>query len=94
MSVYTGRSITSGHIKRILESLFYRWGLPTCIKSDIGPEFIAKEIQTWLKKTGDRTRFIDPGSPWQNGHKKALMEFLEMVAWTDGFFVQSRKQEE
>ena len=72
LSIYTGWSITSGHIKRILESLFYRWGLPTCIKSDNGPEFIARKIQTWLKKTGVKTRYIDPGSPWQNGHNESF----------------------
>ncbi len=46
--------------------------MPTCIKSDNGPEFIANEIQNWLKKTGVKTRYIDPGSPWQNGHNESF----------------------
>ena len=43
-----------------------------CIKSDNGPEFVAKEIQGWLKKAKVKTRYIDPGSPWQNGHNESF----------------------
>ena len=72
LAIYTGRSITSGHVKRVLQDLFARWGVPTCIKSDNGSEFIAKEIQCWLKQVGVKTRYIDPGSPWQNGHNESF----------------------
>ena len=67
LAIYINRSITSGHVKRVLQELFATWGPPTCIKSDNGPEFIAKNIQGWLAKSGVKTRYIDPGSPWQNG---------------------------
>jgi len=72
LTIDAGRSITSGHIKRILQELFVKWGTPTCIKSDNGPEFIAKDIQCWLSKEGIKTRYIDPGSPWQNGHNESF----------------------
>ena len=72
LAIYTGRSITSGHVKRVLTELFKKWGSPTCIKSDNGPEFIAKKMQNWLKKAGVKTRYIDPGSPWQNGHNESF----------------------
>ncbi len=72
LAIHAGRSITSGYIKRVLQELFARWGLPTCVKSDNGPEFIAKEIQRWLQKEGVKTRYIDPGSPWQNGHNESF----------------------
>lgn len=72
LTIDVGRSITSGHIKRVLQVLFAKWGTPTCIKSDNGPEFIAKEIQRWLKISGVNTRYIDPGSPWQNGHNESF----------------------
>jgi len=72
LSIYTSRSITSGHIKRVLKELFAKWGPPTCVKSDNGPEFIAKKIQDWLEKVGVKTRYIDPGSPWQNGHNESF----------------------
>lgn len=72
LTVSAGRSITSGYVKRILQELFVKWGVPTCLKSDNGPEFIAKDIQEWLAETGVKTRYIDPGSPWQNGHNESF----------------------
>lgn len=72
LAIYTSRSITSGHVKRVLQDLFEKWGPPACIKSDNGPEFVAKEIQGWLKKAKVKTRYIDPGSPWQNGHNESF----------------------
>ena len=72
LAIYTSRSLTSGHVKRVLAELFEKWGPPTCIKSDNGPEFIAKKIQDWLAKAGVKTRYIDPGSPWQNGHNESF----------------------
>jgi len=67
LTIHAGRSITSGYIQRILQELFAQWGTPSCLKSDNGPEFIAKEIQRWLKQVGVKTRYIDPDSPWHNG---------------------------
>jgi len=72
LAIYTNRSITSGHVKRVLKDLFEKWGPPACIKSDNGPEFVAKEIQGWLKNAKVKTRYIDPGSPWQNGHNESF----------------------
>ena len=42
-------------------------GAPQHLRSDNGPEFIAKEVQQWLRDNGVKTLYIDPGSPWQNG---------------------------
>ena len=38
------------------------------IRSDNGPEFVAKELRRWLKQTGVTTLYIEPGSPWENGY--------------------------
>ena len=43
-------------------------GIPEHIRSDNGPEFIAKELRKWLAKVGTRTLYIEPGSPWENGY--------------------------
>jgi transposase InsO family protein len=72
LAIHVGRSITSGQVKKVLQELFAQWGIPVCIKSDNGPEFIAKEIQRWLKSSGVKVRYIDPGSPWQNGHNESF----------------------
>jgi len=37
------------------------------LADDNGGEFISQALQAWLKEAGIQTRFIEPGSPWQNG---------------------------
>ena len=43
-------------------------GTPAHIRSDNGPEFVAKELRQWLGKLGTGTLYIEPGSPWENGY--------------------------
>ena len=42
-------------------------GIPEYIRSDNGPEFIAKDMRSWLSGIGVKTAYIEPGSPWDNG---------------------------
>ena len=46
---------------------FQRRGVPGFIRSDNGPEFIAKHLMRTLAIHGVSARHIEPGSPWQNG---------------------------
>jgi len=68
LEIYSARSITSGDIIRVLEGLFMRHGSPVCLRSDNGPELVAKKLRQWLKEKGVGTHYIDPGSPWQNAY--------------------------
>ena len=43
-------------------------GVPEHIRSDNGPELVAKELRNWLAKVGTGTLYIEPGSPWENGY--------------------------
>jgi len=43
-------------------------GIPQYIRSDNGPEFIAKVLRDWLKEIGVQTAYIELGSPWENGY--------------------------
>jgi putative transposase len=54
-------------VARTLLKLFAVHGIPTFIRSDNGPEFIARFLMNVLNRQGVRARHIDPGSPWQNG---------------------------
>lgn len=54
-------------VARTLLKLFQVHGTPTFIRSDNGPEFIAKHLMNVMKIHGIAARHIDPGSPWQNG---------------------------
>ncbi len=66
------RHLTSVDVVRVLEQLVELHGCPIAIKSDNGAEFTAKKVQEWIAKRGIGARFIDPGSPWQNGHNESF----------------------
>jgi putative transposase len=38
------------------------------LRSDNGPEFVARDLRKWLAGTGAKTAYIEPGSPWENGY--------------------------
>ncbi len=54
----------------VLYPLFLKHGKPTCLRSDNGPEFIARDLQAWLKKVRIMPIQIYPGSPWENGYNE------------------------
>lgn len=55
-------------VAQTLLKLFAEHGLtPALVRSDNGPEFIAKCLMRTLHVKGVECRHVDPGSPWQNG---------------------------
>src|SRR5262249_50607980 len=48
--------------------LFILQGIPAYIRSDNGPEFLAKAVQEWIAVVGAKTAYIERGSPWENGY--------------------------
>jgi transposase InsO family protein len=42
-------------------------GVPEHLRSDNGPEFVARDLGQWLANTGAKTLYIEPDSPWENG---------------------------
>jgi transposase InsO family protein len=55
---------------------FTRPGRSGLIRSDNGPEFIAKELREWLSAREIKTLYITPGSPWENGHIESFHDKL------------------
>lgn len=51
--------------------LFILRGVPVCIRSDTGPDFIAEAVRDWIKAVGHMTSCIAPGSPCLNGSRCA-----------------------
>ena len=41
---------------------------PEYIRSDNGPEMVAKNLRGWRQRIGTQTAYIRPGSPWENGY--------------------------
>ena len=52
--------------------LFILRGVPGHIRSDNGPEFVAKAVQEWITAVGAKTAYITLGSPWENGYVESF----------------------
>jgi len=76
LSIDVGRSITAEDVVETLSSLFRQRGEPLFIRSDNGPEFIAKAVKRWLEVSGVRTLYIEPGSPWENAYSETFISRL------------------
>ena len=66
----------------LLKEVIASNGAPEYIRSDNGPEFIARAIQDWLSENQIKTIYIDPGCPWQNGYAESFNSRLR-VEWLD-----------
>jgi transposase InsO family protein len=72
LSIDVSRHITSEDVLERLAQLFVGRGTPAYIRSDNGPEFVAKAVREWLSKVGVKTLYIEPGSPWENGYLESF----------------------
>ena len=70
--IHVGTRISSRNVIAVLEELFAVHGIPMFIRSDNGPEFVARELKHWLTERGSATHYIEPGSPWQNGYGESF----------------------
>ena len=69
-------SIPASVVIEVLEWLFLTRGVPKYLRSDNGPEFVARAVCQWLKESGCQTLFITPGSPWENGYIESFNDKL------------------
>ena len=67
LAILIERRLRSTDVIDALCDLFILRGIPGHIRSDNGPEFIAKAVQDWIAAVGAKTAYITPGSPWENG---------------------------
>ena len=72
IALRAARKLTSGDLIEVMEELLEQRGSPAHLRSDNGPEFIARSLQGWLKEREVKTLYIEPGSPWQNGHVESF----------------------
>ena len=68
LAIEVGRSFTAQDVIGVLQYLFAVRGTPQHIRSDNGPEFVAKAVCRWLEKADVKTLFVAKGSPWENGY--------------------------
>jgi putative transposase len=60
LAITIDRSLPARRVLEVLGHLVARYGPPRYLRSDNGPEFIARRIRQWLTHAGIAT-------PWQNG---------------------------
>jgi putative transposase len=70
LAIEVERRMPASAVCRVLLRLFADHGTPSFVRSDNGPEFIAKALVKALAEKGVACRHIDPGSPWQNGYNE------------------------
>ena len=67
LDIRVARQLTSSDVLSVLSEAIEKEGAPSYIRSDNGSEFIAHQVQRWLREKNIKAIYIDPGSPWQNG---------------------------
>jgi len=68
LAIRIARRLRAVDVIDVLCDLFICRGIPGHIRSDNGPEFVAKAVQDWISAVGAKTAYIAPGSPWENGY--------------------------
>ena len=68
LAVHVARRIRASDVIDILADVMVERGVPEYIRSDNGPEMVAKVLRNWLSRVGTKTAYIMPGSPWENGY--------------------------
>jgi transposase InsO family protein len=68
LTIRVARKLKAADVIDTLADLFILRGIPTHIRSDNGPEFVAQGLRDWIAAIGAQTAYIEPGSPWENGY--------------------------
>ena len=76
LAIHAGYSIRAVDAITVLEAAVERYGAPHHLRSDNGPEFIAKAIQDWLEHTAIQTAYIRPGAPWEQAYIESFHDKL------------------
>ena len=102
LTLHVDRSITSENVIDHLAALSKSRGLPHCIRSDNGPEFVSGVIRDWLERLEVETLYIAPGRPWENGYAESFhsrlrdeflsLELFENLAAARGLTMQWRTE--
>ena len=94
LSITVDTSITADKVIMMLEWLFLSRGAPEYLRSDNGPEFVAKAVQRWLREKGCKTIYITPGSPWENPYIESFHDKLREECLNQYLFVNVQEAQE
>ena len=68
VQIVADTSIPALYVTRVLDHVSAERGLPRIIRTDNGPEFAGRVMQTWAAHNRVELRFIQPGKPVQNAY--------------------------
>ena len=79
LAIRVARKLKGIDVIDVLSDLFILRGVPGHIRSDNGPEFVARAVQQWIRAVQQwitavaaRAAYIAPGSPWENGYVESF----------------------
>ena len=72
LAMRVGRRLASADVIETLAELMLERGTPAHIRSDNGPELVAKAVRDWISAVGSNTACIEPGSVWENGYVESF----------------------
>jgi transposase InsO family protein len=72
LAIRVARRLGTYEVIETLAEVMQQRGVSEHIRSDNGPEFLAKELRQWLAQVGCATLYIEPGSPWENLRNECL----------------------
>ena len=90
LAIRVDRKLNSTDVIDVLSDLFILRGVPGHIRSDNGPEFIAKAVREWIAAVGAKTAYIEPGSPWENGYCESFNSKLRDELLNGEIFYSAR----
>jgi len=72
LAIEVSSSIRSERVIEVLSRLFSERGVPQYLRSDNGPEFVARQLREWTTSQGLSPVLTEPGKPWQNGYNESF----------------------
>ena len=91
LAIEVAWSFTAAQVAEVLGYLFAVRGVPEHIRSDNGPEFVARVVTRWLYRAGVKTLFIAKGSPWENGYNERFNGTLRKEVLNAEWFTSIRQ---
>lgn len=72
LAIEVASSIRSHQVIDVLAKLMSIHGMPSCLRSDNGPEFVSTALLQWVNNEALDLLLIEPGKPWQNGTNESF----------------------
>jgi transposase InsO family protein len=93
LAIRVARKLKAADVIDVLSDLFILRGVPSHIRSDNGPEFVAQAVRDWISAVGSKTAYIEPGSPWENGYVESFNARLRDELLNGEIFYSLREAE-